>query len=194
MASTFAFKASIRADLNGPALFPERSNRVYVFVHPAGSLFPEGQGSQSTARSEHDIVGVGITARAAFKSELSTATRNAAQWRQWRNRWKHSEIVSSDLGGQCRARHQASCAADSRRRAIARYYITRMKQIDLIALTLKCTNVAAAAILIVGTGESALIGLQQMTRAVSAAIRVSRINRRASRGQSHRLSRPAVVA
>ena len=69
-----------------------------------------------------------------------------------------AEIVSSDLGGQCRAHDIRPHVPRILDGVQSRYYITRMKRIDLIALTLKCTNVAAAAILIVGTAESALIG------------------------------------
>ncbi len=63
----------------------------------------------------------------------------------------------------------------------------------LIALTFKCASVATSSVFDVRTRLSALIGLQQMTLAISAAIRVARINRRASREQRDSLCGAAVV-
>lgn len=64
---------------------------------------------------------------------------------------------------------------------------------ELIALTFIRAHVTSARILRVVTRLAALIGRQQMALPVSAATRPARINRRASRGQSHGLGRSAVV-
>jgi hypothetical protein len=52
--------------------------------------------------------------------------------------------------------------------------------VDSILLTFKRSHVAAASIFFVGTGFPALIGLQQMSIAVGAAVQVASVNRRAS--------------
>ena len=64
---------------------------------------------------------------------------------------------------------------------------------QLIALTFIRSHVAAARVFLVGTWHAALIRLQQMTLAISAATGVSRINRRASGRQSLRECRTAVL-
>jgi len=63
----------------------------------------------------------------------------------------------------------------------------------LVFLTLIRSSIAAARVLSIGTRHATLIGLQYMTAAVFAAIRVTRINRRASREYSHGLGGSAVV-
>ena len=63
----------------------------------------------------------------------------------------------------------------------------------LVALSLKCSSVATTRVLLVGTRLAALIGPQQMTLAVGATTRVSRINRWTPRVQCHRLGESAVV-
>src|SRR5947209_5864133 len=64
---------------------------------------------------------------------------------------------------------------------------------QLIALTFIRTHVAAASVLRVGTRLAALIGLQQMAKAVGAATRVARIDRWATGEQSLGLCWPAIV-
>lgn len=63
----------------------------------------------------------------------------------------------------------------------------------LIALTLKRSYVAADDVLFVWTRLTALIGFQQLALAVGAATWVARVNRRASREESHGRGRSAVV-
>ena len=63
----------------------------------------------------------------------------------------------------------------------------------LVVLTFICSSIAAARVLRVGTRHAPLIGLQQMTVAVSAATGVARIDRGASREQSHGLGGSAVA-
>jgi hypothetical protein len=70
---------------------------------------------------------------------------------------------------------------------------TTTRFIPLVRLTFVCSHVAAARVLLVRARHGALIGLQQMTRGISAATRVARINRGATRGQSHGLRRSAIV-
>src|SRR6266581_7777711 len=65
--------------------------------------------------------------------------------------------------------------------------------VSLIALMFKCASVATSSVFDVRTRLAALIGLQQMTLAISAAIRVARISRRASREQRDSLCGAAVV-
>src|ERR1700757_130324 len=64
---------------------------------------------------------------------------------------------------------------------------------SLITLAFKRSHGAAASVLRVVTWLAALIGLQKMTQPVGAAVRVARINRRASRKQRDGLCRAAVV-
>jgi hypothetical protein len=59
----------------------------------------------------------------------------------------------------------------------------------LVLLALVRAHVAAAIVLLVGTRPAALIGLQQMTMAISTATGIARINRWASREQSLDLGR-----
>jgi hypothetical protein len=54
-------------------------------------------------------------------------------------------------------------------------------------------HIAARLIFFVGTRVGALIGFQQMTVAIGAAVRVTRINRRTSREQRDSLCGAAVV-
>jgi hypothetical protein len=68
-----------------------------------------------------------------------------------------------------------------------------VKFLTLVLLALISSHIATARVLFVGTKHAALIGLQQMTVLVGAAIRVTRINRRAAREQSHRIGESAVV-
>ena|SRR5579871_596098 len=63
----------------------------------------------------------------------------------------------------------------------------QLSDIGLVALPLKCSSVASTFVLPVGTWLAALIRLQQMTLAIRAAARISRINRRTPRKQSHRI-------
>lgn len=56
---------------------------------------------------------------------------------------------------------------------------------ELIALTLISSDVAADGVFLVGTRLAALVGLQQMAKIVGAATRIARVNGRAARGQSH---------
>jgi hypothetical protein len=64
----------------------------------------------------------------------------------------------------------------------------------LVALTLIRAHVAAASVLFARTRLAALIGLQQMTLAISAASGIARINRRATREQRDSMCRSPVVA
>src|ERR1700674_4130935 len=63
----------------------------------------------------------------------------------------------------------------------------------LVLLTFIRSHVTTTRVLMVRTRLAALIGFQQMTVTSSAASRVARINRRASRENSHRLGIAAVV-
>lgn len=55
------------------------------------------------------------------------------------------------------------------------------------------SHVAAEGVLQVRTKRAALIAPERMSRAIRATCRISRVNRWASRRQSHRLRRPTIV-
>ena len=71
--------------------------------------------------------------------------------------------------------------------------VTPARSFTLIALPFKCAHIAAASALLVGTRPPTLIGCQQMTLSIGAAIRVARVNRWASFEQLPGLGRAAVV-
>jgi len=83
------------------------------------------------------------------------------------------------------SRHQASQArrAEQPQTVLATPQENKspIRQPKLIALTLKRPDVAPAGVLFVRTRHAALIGLQQMTKAVRATTRVSGINGRTTR-------------
>ena len=111
---------------------------------------------------------------------------------------------SADVDGQ--TLRKSCCgrsAADNSRRLHTRDNMTEAVpsrvsrkssgRFELVRLSLVRSHVAAASVLIIGTRLAALVGLQQMALTIRAAARVACINRRASRKQSHRLCRSAVV-